>query len=77
MQSFNRMVDVVRLGRLAQPCSRRYHRAHQGGRPYRRHAQFYYKTPRAVDRTQYALASGFAEILSTQLAIHELEVQRN
>lgn len=39
--------------------------------------KFYYKTPRAVDRTQYALASGFAEILSTQLAIHELEVQRN
>ena len=38
--------------------------------------KFYYKTPRAVDRTQYALASGFAEILSTQLAIHELEVQK-
>lgn len=38
--------------------------------------KFYYKTLRAVDRTQYALASGFAEILSTQLAIHELEVQK-
>lgn len=38
--------------------------------------KFYFKTPRAVDRTQYALASGFAEILSTQLAIHELEVQK-
>ena len=39
--------------------------------------KFYYKTPRAVDRTQYALASGFAEVLlSTQLAIHELEVQK-
>lgn len=37
--------------------------------------KFYYKTPRAVDRTQYALASGFAEI-ATQLAIHELEVQK-
>ena len=38
--------------------------------------KFYFKSPRAVDRTQYALASGFAEILSTQLAIHELEVQK-
>ena len=38
--------------------------------------KFYFKTPRAVDRTQYALASGFAEVLSTQLAIHELEVQQ-
>ena len=38
--------------------------------------KFYFKSSRAVDRTQYALASGFAEVLSTQLAIHELEVQK-
>ncbi len=35
----------------------------------------YFNSPRAVNRTQYALVSGFAEVLSTQLAIHELEVQ--
>ena len=28
-----------------------------------------------MNRTQYALAAGFAELLSTQLAIHELELQ--
>ena len=38
--------------------------------------KFYFNTPRAVNRTQYALVSGFAELLSTQLAIHELEVQK-
>lgn len=37
--------------------------------------KFYYKSARHLDRTQYALASGFAELLSTQLAIHELEKQ--
>ena len=38
--------------------------------------KFYFADPSLVNRTQYALASGFAEVLSTQLAIHELEVQR-
>lgn len=38
--------------------------------------KFYYRDQRSVNRTQYALASGFAEILSTQLAIHELELQQ-
>lgn len=38
--------------------------------------KFYFESPRLVDRTQYALASGFAEVLSTQLAIHELELQK-
>lgn len=37
--------------------------------------KFYYRSPRHVNRTQYALASGFAELLSTQLVIHELERQ--
>lgn len=37
--------------------------------------KFYFKTPRAVNRTQYALVSGFAELISTQLATHELELQ--
>ena len=37
--------------------------------------KFYYESARDLDRTQYALASGFAELLSTQLAIHELERQ--
>ena len=37
--------------------------------------KFYYRRAREVDRTQYALASGFAELISTQLAIHELELQ--
>lgn len=37
--------------------------------------KFYFSTPRAVNRTQYALVSGFAELISTQLAIHELERQ--
>ena len=37
--------------------------------------RFYYRHSRQVNRTQYALAAGFAELLSTQLAIHELELQ--
>ena len=37
--------------------------------------KFYYKSARHLNRTQYALASGFAELLSTQLATHELERQ--
>lgn len=37
--------------------------------------KFYYHSAHQVDRTQYALASGFAELISTQLAIHELELQ--
>lgn len=35
--------------------------------------KFYFHHARDVDRTQYALASGYAELISTQLAIHELE----
>ena len=37
--------------------------------------KFYFRSPRHVNRTQYALASGFAELLSTQLTVHELERQ--
>ncbi len=37
--------------------------------------KFYYHNAHEVNRTQYALASGFAELISTQLAIHELELQ--
>ncbi len=37
--------------------------------------KFYFSSPSAVNRTQYALVSGFAELLSTQLATHELELQ--
>lgn len=37
--------------------------------------KFYFSTSHAVDRTQYALVSGFAELISTQLATHELERQ--
>lgn len=37
--------------------------------------KFYYRRSHDVNRTQYALASGFAELLSTQLNIHELELQ--
>ena len=37
--------------------------------------KFYFSSPHAVNRTQYALVSGFAELISTQLAIHELELQ--
>ncbi|MDM8164178.1 histidine kinase [Collinsella intestinalis] len=38
--------------------------------------KFYFNAPRAVNRTQYALVTGFSELLSTQLAIHELEIQK-
>ena len=37
--------------------------------------KFYFRHARDVDRTQYALASGYAELISTQLSIHELERQ--
>lgn len=37
--------------------------------------KFYYRSARHVNRTQYALASGFAELLSTQLTVNELEHQ--
>ena len=37
--------------------------------------KFYYRDPRDVNRTQFALAQGYAELLSTQLAIHELDCQ--
>lgn len=37
--------------------------------------KFYFSTSHAIDRTQYALVSGFAELISTQLATHELERQ--
>ncbi len=37
--------------------------------------KFYFSSSRDVNRTQYALVTGFAELLSTQLAIHELELQ--
>ena len=37
--------------------------------------KFYFDSPHEINRTQYALAVGFAELLSTQLAIHELEHQ--
>lgn len=37
--------------------------------------KFYFRSPGAVNRTQYALAEGYAELLSTQLATHELELQ--
>lgn len=37
--------------------------------------KFYFRSSRAVNRTQYALVMGFAELISTQLVIHELELQ--
>ena len=37
--------------------------------------KFYFRSSRDVNRTQFALAQGFAELLSTQLAIHELDCQ--
>lgn len=76
VQSFNRMVDVVGSdGSHNQVPAGIIVPIKVGDRTVGT-LKFYYKTPRAVDRTQYALASGFAEILSTQLAIHELEVQK-
>ena len=76
VQSFNRVVDVVGSdGSHNQVPAGIIAPIKVGDRTVGT-LKFYYKTPRAVDRTQYALASGFAEILSTQLAIHELEVQK-
>ncbi|WP_297034640.1 histidine kinase [uncultured Enorma sp.] len=37
--------------------------------------KFYFKNTHEVNRTQYALVAGFSELISTQLAIHELELQ--
>ena len=37
--------------------------------------KFYYRGSREIDRTQYALAAGYAELISTQLAMRELEHQ--
>ena len=37
--------------------------------------KFYFRSPRDINRTQFALVQGFAELLSTQLAIHELDCQ--
>lgn len=37
--------------------------------------KFYFTSARNVNRTQYALVQGFAELLSTQLTVHELELQ--
>jgi len=37
--------------------------------------KLYYRHGREVDRTQLAIARGYAELLSTQLSTHELEVQ--
>ncbi|MDY2777186.1 MAG: histidine kinase [Collinsella sp.] len=37
--------------------------------------KFFFGSHRAVNRTQYALVSGYAELISTQLNIHELERQ--
>lgn len=45
-----------------------------GGKPVGT-LKFYFHSSRQLNRTQYALVSGFAELLSTQLAIHELERQ--
>ena len=36
---------------------------------------FFFRRPRDVNRTQFALSRGFAELLSKQLAIHELDLQ--
>lgn len=37
--------------------------------------KFYYRSERDINRTQYALVTGFADLLSAQLATHELELQ--
>ena len=74
-QSFTHAVDV--------PSERTPHRAIPAGiiAPLKVRdkaigtRKFYYRPSRQVNRTQYALAAGFAELLSTQLAIHELELQ--
>ena len=76
VQSFNRVVDVVGADGSHNHVPAGIIAPIKVGDRTVGTLKFYYKTPRAVDRTQYALASGFAEILSTQLAIHELEVQK-
>ena len=76
VQSFNRVVDVVGSDGSHNHVPAGIIAPIKVGDRTVGTLKFYYKTPRAVDRTQYALASGFAEILSTQLAIHELEVQK-
>ena len=74
VQSFNRVVDVVGSDGSHNRVPAGIIAPIKVGDRTVGTLKFYYRTPRAVDRTQYALASGFAEILSTQLAIHELEV---
>ena len=75
VQSFNRMVDVVGSdGSHNQVPAGIIAPIKVGDRTVGT-LKFYYKTPRAVDRTQYALASGFADLISTQLASFELERQ--
>ena len=37
--------------------------------------KFYFRSSRDANRTQYALVSGFADLLSAQLSVHELELQ--
>ena len=76
VQSFNRVVDVVGSDGSHNHVPAGIIAPIKVGDRTVGTLEFCYKTPRAVDRTQYALASGFAEILSTQLAIHELEVQK-
>lgn len=76
VQSFNRVVDVVGADGSHNHVPAGIIAPIKVGDRTVGTLKFYYKTARAVDRTQYALASGFAEILSTQLAIHELEVQK-
>ena len=75
VQSFNRVVDVVgsdaRTTRFPPVSSRPSRWATVPS-----HAQVLLQDPARRRPYQYALASGFAEILSTQLAIHELEVQK-
>ncbi|AEB07725.1 signal transduction histidine kinase, LytS [Coriobacterium glomerans PW2] len=75
VQSFTRVLDVLgeggRHSRIpAGIIAPLMVRGHAVGT-----LKFYFRTPRLVNRTQYALVSGFAELLSTQLAIHELEIQ--
>ena len=73
VQSFNRVVDVVGSDGSHNHVPAGIIAPIKVGDRTVGTLKFYYKTPRAVDRTQYALASGFAEILSTQLAIHRSE----
>ena len=76
VQSFSRVVDIEGVQGTRREIPAGIIAPIKVGDRTRGTLKFYFKSPRAVDRTQYALASGFAEILSTQLAIHELEVQQ-